>query len=137
MRPDQRSAPPEEWIKRAKSHLVRARQPKPDGVLWEDLCFDAQQAAELAVKGVLIHLSVEFPKTHDIRRLLDLVQNSGLDVPEAIRLAEQLTPYATEIRYPGDFEPVSEEEFLRDLALAEAVVRWADDVLTGPQGKAP
>jgi hypothetical protein len=29
---------PQEWLKRAKSNLTRARQPKPDDVIWEDLC---------------------------------------------------------------------------------------------------
>jgi len=40
----------QEWLKRAKSNLTRARQPKPDDVIWEDLCFDAQQAAEKSIK---------------------------------------------------------------------------------------
>ncbi|HLZ10766.1 MAG TPA: HEPN domain-containing protein [Chloroflexota bacterium] len=42
---------PEEWLRRARSNLLRAQQPKPDGVLWEDLCFDAQQAVEKGAKG--------------------------------------------------------------------------------------
>ncbi len=134
---EQASSSAREWMKRAKSHLARARQPKPEEVLWEDFGFDAQQAAEKAVKAVLVHLGAEFPKTHDIRRLLDLAESWGLNVPEAVRLAEQLTPYATEIRYPGDFEPVSEEEFKKELALAEAVVLWTGDVLSSPRGKAP
>lgn len=29
-----------EWRDRARSHLIRAQEPKPEGVLWEDLCFD-------------------------------------------------------------------------------------------------
>jgi hypothetical protein len=40
----------EDWLKRAKSNLIRARQPKPDEVFWEDYCFDAQQAVEKALK---------------------------------------------------------------------------------------
>jgi len=34
------------WLKRAKSNLIRAKQPKHEEVFWEDLCFDAQQAVE-------------------------------------------------------------------------------------------
>ncbi len=48
---------PQEWLRRAKSNLARAKQPKPDEAIWEDLCFDAQQAAERAVKAVLRHRS--------------------------------------------------------------------------------
>lgn len=33
---------PSDWLRRAKSNLVRAKQPKPEDVLWEDLCFDTQ-----------------------------------------------------------------------------------------------
>jgi len=43
-----------EWIKRAKSNLARAKQPKTDEIFWEDLCFDAQQAAEKSLKAILI-----------------------------------------------------------------------------------
>ena len=37
---------PKGWLKRAKSNLIRAKQPKHEEVFWEDLCFDAQQAVE-------------------------------------------------------------------------------------------
>ena len=33
---------PNEWLQRAKSNLIRAKQPKHEGVFWEDYCFDAQ-----------------------------------------------------------------------------------------------
>jgi hypothetical protein len=29
------------WLRRAQSNLARAKQPKPDEAVWEDLCFDA------------------------------------------------------------------------------------------------
>ena len=44
---------PEEWLRRAKSNLVRAKQVKPAGAYWEGLCFDTEQAAEKAVKAIL------------------------------------------------------------------------------------
>ena len=49
-----------DWLKRAKSNLIRAQQPKPDEVFWEDYCFDAQQAAEKAIKALLIHYQITF-----------------------------------------------------------------------------
>ncbi|WP_341482902.1 HEPN domain-containing protein [Salinibacter ruber] len=36
----------------------------------EDLCFDVQQAAEKALKGLLLHLEVSFPYTHDLADLI-------------------------------------------------------------------
>ncbi len=52
--PPERRPPddPVEWLNRAKSNLERAKMAIP-GVYLEDLCFDAQQAAEKAVKALL------------------------------------------------------------------------------------
>ncbi len=44
---------PREWLNRAKSNLAQARA-RIENVYLEDLCFNAQQAAEKAVKGVLL-----------------------------------------------------------------------------------
>ena len=43
---------PQDWLSRAKGKLLLARQSLPEGGYWEDLCYMAQQAAELAVKAV-------------------------------------------------------------------------------------
>ncbi|WP_447977316.1 HEPN domain-containing protein [Candidatus Nitrospira bockiana] len=60
-----------EWLRRARSNLARARAGRtaPE-VLYEDLCFDAQQAAEKAIKALLVDRKVAFPKTHAIMDLL-------------------------------------------------------------------
>ena len=51
MRPPERFPhdDPREWMNRAHSNLARAKL-WTDGVYLEDLCFDAQQAAEKAIK---------------------------------------------------------------------------------------
>jgi hypothetical protein len=60
--PSERFSPddPREWLNRARSNLARA-QTKITGVYLEDLCFDAQQAAEKAIKALLIKRGVTFP----------------------------------------------------------------------------
>lgn len=115
-----------DWLRRAKSNLARARQPKPEEVLWEDLCFDAQQAAEKSLKAVLLSHGIAFRFVHDITELLTLLENHGVFLQEEIRAAAELSGYAVENRYPGPFEPVTEEEFDRALRIAEAVVAWAE-----------
>ena len=114
------------WLKRAKSNLTRARQPKPDGVIWEDLCFDAQQAAEKSIKAVLVFLGIQFRFVHDIAELLTLLENHDVILPEEIKAATELTNYAVETRYPGPTEPVTEEEFKQALQTAEAVFAWSE-----------
>ena len=61
---------PEEWIRRAKSNLAIARGPASDEIFWEDLCFETQQAAEKALKAVLISRNILFRFVHDLAELL-------------------------------------------------------------------
>lgn len=84
---------PRAWLRRARSNLARARitPPTPE-ILYEDLCFDAQQAAEKAVKAVLVHGSIEFPKTHDLNRLLSLAATQ--EYQRAVRLADIVVQWA-------------------------------------------
>ncbi len=130
MSPDQDPTHPRSWLRRAKSNLTRARllagQP---GVLYEDLCFDAQQAAEKALKAVLVHQQARFPKTHSVAELLTLVQRSGVEVPGEIQNATLLTPYAVEARYPGLWEEVTAADHEEAVATAERVVEWAEKLV--------
>ena len=71
------------------------------GAYLEDLCFEAQQAAEKAVKAVLISRDIEYPYVHDLARLLSMLEDAGESVPCVVRKAEELTPYALITRYPG------------------------------------
>ncbi len=130
MSPLERRLPdePREWLNRAHSNLIRARQ-REAGVYIEDLCFDAQQAAEKAVKALLVAHKVEFPYVHDLAHLVSLLEGSGVVIPEAIRRAEELTPYAVLGRYPSTLRPLTEYDRERALEIAEAVVRWVEEQL--------
>ena len=64
---------PQDWMRFAYSDLALARSPLLPGVLLEGLCYHAQQAAEKALKAVLVFLNIDFPRTHNIRTLLDLL----------------------------------------------------------------
>jgi len=124
---------PQEWLSRARSNLQQARA-ELEGVYLEDLCFDAQQAAEKAIKAVLIDRKVAFPYVHDLARLLTLVEQAGQVVPKEVKQAAKLSRYAVATRYPGVTEPVSKEDHREAVSIAEAVVRWVEKVL-GSQSK--
>ena len=115
---------PVEWLNRARSNLIRARV-RTAGVYLEDLCFDAQQAAEKAVKAVLLAEKVDFPYVHDLGVLVKLVEATGARVPRRVRESAKLTRYALGLHYPGAYEPVSLGDYATALSLAEAVVGWA------------
>jgi len=97
------------------------------GACLEDLCFNAQQAAEKAIKGVLKHLGIPFPPRHDLAQLLGLLEKEGEKIPAQVRASSQLTVYAVDARYPGSYEPVNWVGCQDAIATAEAVVRWAEE----------
>ncbi len=123
------------WFKKARSNLARAELGKitPD-ILYEDLCYDAQQATEKALKGLMAYLKFDIiPKTHSIGYLIKLIEDDdNIRIPGNLREASVLTDYAVTTRYPGDWEPVTQHEYNQAVLLAQEVYRW---VLTITQNK--
>lgn len=111
------------WLQRAESNLAIARMGKAEGVFREDLCFEAQQAAEKALKALLIRLSGEYPRVHAFGLLIQRL-DGFTRVPDRIREVVELTDYAVQMRYPGEYYPVTEEEYVRAIELADRVVKW-------------
>ena len=130
MRPHERFEydDPREWLNRARSNLARAEL-WTKGVYLEDLCFDAQQAAEKAVKGLLLARGVQHPFIHDLAALFSMVEEAGVDVPTDVFAAATLTRYATVTRYPGHTRPVTEEDHEQAVELSRGVVRWVERVM--------
>ena len=120
---------PDDWLRRAKSNLLRAQQSKPDEVLWEDLCFDAQQAVEKALKALLTFHAVPYRFTHDIAALLTAVEQAAIEIPVSVRAATILTDYAVSTRYPGTAEPVTEADCIAAVTIATATVHWVEQRL--------
>jgi HEPN domain-containing protein len=116
---------PREWFNRANSNLILA-QSIVSGVLLEDLCFDAQQAAEKAIKAIFIQRGETFPYSHDLDRLLRLLERNGVSIPKYVKEAKELTQFAHELRYPGMADPVKLREYRRAVRIATAVLRWAE-----------
>jgi len=115
-----------EWLSRASSSLAQARSGRiSDEILFEDLCFNAQQAAEKALKAVCIYLEAEFPKTHSIGFLLEILRERNIVISPEVAEGKVLTEYAVETRYPGAYDPIAEEEYSQALRLAENIVAWA------------
>lgn len=95
----------------------------------EQICFHAQQAVEKALKAVLTNKNIEFPLIHDIRELIAIAEENGIDIPNEVRSADELTPYAVETRYPGDWDSVTAEEVNEAMTIAEDVLKWAKKLL--------
>lgn len=111
-----------EWLAKADVDLSAGRALLSTHSLAEAAAFHAQQAAEKSLKAFLVWHQVEFPKTHDIRRLLELCASIAPDLAESLAASAELTPYGVEYRYPGEYPPVSKGAAERSLATARGVV---------------
>ncbi len=96
---------------------------------YEAVSFHAQQAAEKALKALLIRHQVEFSKTHDLGELLRLAEPVASGLTEKLGAAEALTLYAVDARYPTEKPAVGRDEAARDLAVARRVLETVRELL--------
>lgn len=80
----------------AAAHLLLAVPP-----LWASVGFHCQQASEKYLKALLVAYQTEFPKTHDLGLLLDLVAETNMALAADLRDVVLLTDYGVDVRYPG------------------------------------
>lgn len=119
-----------EWMRFAEmdqtvaKHLNTAIIPTP----FEVICFHCQQAAEKALKAVIVSYNEIPEKTHDMDKLIKNIK-AKYDVPATIVLkARSLTKYAATLRYPDAPEVGT---FLTNKALQdmESVIEWVKEIL--------
>ncbi len=120
---------PDDWLRHARSDLALARTPPRGPILLETLCYHLQQAAEKSIKAVLVLLKIPWPRTHNLGALLELLPEDCA-VPDMVAEATILTDYAVLARYPGRYEPVSRSEYEHAADLAQAVMAWAEELVT-------
>ncbi len=107
-----------EWVREADLDFQTVVRLVAEDTFRDIVVFHAQQAAEKYLKALLTKRQLEFPKTHEIRRLLELLSASDHDVSEALPDAKWLDPFGVNIRYPGDRPEIPGDE-RRALQLAE------------------
>jgi HEPN domain-containing protein len=99
------------WIQKARNDLISAKLilNQPEGPS-DTACFHAQQAIEKLLKAILTFHGINYPKTHDLVRLLDIVLPFFRQLEEFREKFDAMTDYAVEIRYPMNaFTPTREE----------------------------
>ena len=75
------------WLDKATADFDAAEQLSTQGGRFREIvAFHCQQAVEKYLKALLVQRQVEFPKTHDIAKLLDRV--ATIDVATANSLRE-------------------------------------------------
>ena len=120
------------WLARARSDLSIAGKLLADRAndeAWA-AAFHGQQAAEKAIKAILTSNRTDFPKTHDLARLVDLLP-ANPPVPTSADDLEWLSYFGTAGRYVMDDVMAGSEPGWEDAAqafrLAEEILDWARD----------
>lgn len=119
----------QDWLEEAAAEIAAARDLLPGGHhSW--VCFTAQQAAEKALKAIVLHLGRRDP-THD---LVDLLKTIGSHVqvpPDVVKAASTLNRYYSTTRYPDAFasgapcQKFLESEATEALQFAEIIHAFA------------
>ncbi len=122
--PDNSAAIAREWMNKAENDLKNAAHTLKLGAdcPTDTVCFHAQQCVEKYLKTALVVLQIPFPRSHDIEVLLELLPKHArpsLTVEEQGRLTE----YATVMRCPGPYDPVTLSEAKEAAKLARRVRR--------------
>ena len=86
-------------LEQAKNALGKVSQ---DEAFLDIACFETQQALEFLIKAILLENGVYYDKSHDIRYLLSLLEETGFtfDKMEALDLlADTVTDWEESSRY--------------------------------------
>lgn len=100
-----------QWIEKAESDFATARIL----IFGEEKHLDTgvyhcQQTIEKSLKAFLTFHDATFSKTHDLENLVSCCLNFDSTLSEYVDQVPDITPYATEFRYPGDtIEPSTED----------------------------
>jgi HEPN domain-containing protein len=109
----------DDFLGAAKDLLVGGR--------WAKVCFNSQQAAELALKAALNSLGLEV-KSHDLSLLLRELATYEPDVETFTDLAKRLDQYYIPTRYANAFHSGSAMEHYTQ-GQADEAVRQAETIL--------
>lgn len=125
------------WVARARDDLAVAViiTNSGAGVSWA-ACFHAQQAAEKAIKALLVLYGIDFPKTHALTALAMLLPLEAQGALNSDALAE-LTPWAVAGRYPEDIADPDLATTNRLAAVASSIIELAPASLSSTQPQPP
>lgn len=102
-------------------HLMENYYPKP----LEIICYHCQQAAEKAIKALVVSRGTQggLPKIHDLSFLLNQVKNLVKIEEKYYDYADMLTPYGVSVRYPNELF-LEERHAKEAIRYAEEIVKW-------------
>jgi HEPN domain-containing protein len=125
-----RNALIKEWLHIADEDIFTAKiLLNHDYIYPRSICFHCQQSAEKYLKAYLIYFDLDVIKTHDLSSLINQLQGKDETILELINIASVLTPYAVSIRYPDDFDLITEDEAREAYQLAVTIKDYVQSKL--------
>ena len=123
----------EAWLRQARSDFEVAELTEQRG-FHSQACYHYGQAAEKALKGLLIALGSLPPYSHSLDRLVEALREQGIDTAALQRLhLKALTRMNSETRYPRDDEAPVDRFDARDASMArdasQQVLLFVDQAL--------
>ena len=119
------------WLKYAQhdmdiaSHLNEIYRPYPTNTI----CLHSQQSVEKAYKAILAYHDVKIPKIHDIRKLQEETIKCEPNVSIDAKIADKITMFAVESRYPDRVFDFTEEDAKLGLKYAKQVLDKVEKAL--------
>ena len=111
---DAKRALTRKWVMKARRDLLSAKKlARGKDSYLDTAIYHCQQTAEKAIKGWLVYHDLSFEKTHDLRLLVTMASEVEPKFTSWFEVAEQVSPYATAYRYPGEILEPTEEEYLQ------------------------
>lgn len=111
------------WLHRAHDDLGAARKLLAGRDVFPAIAsYHCQQAAEKALKSLLVADSIAVPRTHDLRVLVERCLAIEPAMETLRDACDELTPFATEFRYPSDAADPAAEDVACALKLSAAIV---------------
>ena len=121
--PEEKGRLARQWLEKAEGDLASAQHllKLPDSECHFDVvCFHAQQCSEKSLKAFLVLHAIPFGRSHDLGELLEMCTMDRQLIRELDQI-DNLTPYAVEARYPGEWEPFDRAKAKEAVTLANRV----------------
>jgi HEPN domain-containing protein len=100
-------------------------------VPYDVVCFHCQQAVEKFLKSYLVFNNIDFPFTHNLITLSELIfkSNSDSNIKKVFACLDVLEPYSVASRYPDDIGVLQREDAVETRSALRDVYEWLSNEL--------
>lgn len=118
----------EEWLNYAENDLEVAKTIFEKGESFNSIVmFHAPQAAEKAIKTILIAEEILYPKTHDLNKLLTLMEDKKNFPSKLYTLIAAFEEFGVDVRYPDREILITEKDILNVISSSSEIIKIAHE----------